>query len=106
MLKTDRPTVVRQAIQAVRKGGTVSIPGVHGGLLDKVPLGGAFGKGITMKMRQANMHNHMKPLLEPIEQGQTDPSYVISHRITLAGAPAIYEIWRDKRDQVTERSAA
>ena len=54
--------VLRQAIQAVRKGGTLSIPGVYGGMLDKVPFGAAFGKGITMKMGQTNMHNYMKPL--------------------------------------------
>jgi len=60
MLVTDHPGVLRQAIQAVRKGGTVSIPGVYGGMLDKVPFGTAFGKGITMKMDQTNMHNYMR----------------------------------------------
>ncbi len=74
LLETDRPAVLRQAIQAVRKGETPSIPGVYGGMLDKVPLGAAFGKGITMKMGQTNMHNYMKPLLERIEKGQIDPS--------------------------------
>jgi threonine dehydrogenase-like Zn-dependent dehydrogenase len=102
MLETDRPSVLRQAIQAVRKGGTVSIPGVYGGLLDKVPFGAAFGKGITMKMGQTNMHNYMRPLLERIENGQIDPSYIISHRITLDEAPRMYEIWRDKKESVTK----
>jgi threonine dehydrogenase-like Zn-dependent dehydrogenase len=102
MLETDRPSVLRQAIQAVRKGGTVSIPGVYGGLLDKVPFGAAFGKGITMKMGQTNMHNYMKPLLDRIESGQIDPSYIISHRITLDEAPRMYEIWRDKKESVTK----
>jgi threonine dehydrogenase-like Zn-dependent dehydrogenase len=102
MLETDRPSVLRQAIQAVRKGGTVSIPGVYGGLLDKVPFGAAFGKGITMKMGQTNMHNYMKPLLDRIERGQIDPSYIISHRITLEEAPRMYEVWRDKRESVTK----
>ena len=74
MLETDRPGVLRQAIQAVRKGGTLSIPGVYGGLLDKVPFGAAFGKGITMKMGQTHMHKYMKPLLERIEKGQIDPT--------------------------------
>jgi threonine dehydrogenase-like Zn-dependent dehydrogenase len=97
MLETDRPSVLRQAIMAVRKGGTVSIPGVYGGLLDA-----AFGKGITMKMGQTNMHTYMKPLLERIEKGQIDPSYIISHRITLEEAPRMYEIWRDKKDAVTK----
>ena len=102
MLETDRPSVLRQAIQAVRKGGTVSIPGVYGGLLDKVPFGAAFGKGITMKMGQTNMHNYMMPLLDRIERGQIDPSYIISHRITLEEAPRMYEVWRDKRESVTK----
>jgi threonine dehydrogenase-like Zn-dependent dehydrogenase len=102
LLETDRPAVLRQAIQAVRKGGTVSIPGVYGGLLDKIPFGAAFGKGITMKMGQTNMHNYMKPLLERIEKGQIDPSYIISHRITLEDAPAMYKVWRDKKDRVTK----
>jgi threonine dehydrogenase-like Zn-dependent dehydrogenase len=102
MLETDRPIVLRQAIQAVRKGGTLSIPGVYGGLLDKVPFGAAFGKGITMKMGQTNMHNYMKPLLERIEKGQIDPTYIISHRITLDEAPAMYRVWREKEQQVTK----
>lgn len=102
MLETDRSGVLRQAIQAVRKSGTLSIPGVYGGLLDKVPFGAAFGKGITMKMGQTNMHNYMKPLLERIEKGDIDPSYIISHRITLEEAPKMYEIWRDKKEKVTK----
>ena len=102
MLETDRPAVLRQAIQAVRKGGTVSVPGVYGGLLDKIPFGAAFGKGITMKMGQTNMHKYMKPLLERIEKGQIDPSSIISHRITLEEAPKMYEVWRDKKDHVTK----
>lgn len=102
MLETDRPGVLRQCIQAVRKGGTVSIPGVYGGMLDKVPFGAAFGKGITMKMGQTHMHKYMKPLLERIEKGQLDPSSIISHRITLDQAPEMYKVWRDKQDSVTK----
>jgi threonine dehydrogenase-like Zn-dependent dehydrogenase len=102
MLETDRPGVLRQAIQAVRKGGTLSIPGVYGGLLDKVPFGAAFGKGVTMKMGQTNMHSYMKPLLERIEKGQIDPSYIISHRISLEEAPEMYKVWRDKKQNVTK----
>ena len=102
LLETDRSSVLRQAIMAVRKGGTLSIPGVYGGLLDKVPFGAAFGKGITMKMGQTNMHNYMKPLLERIEKGQIDPSTIISHRITLDQAPEMYKVWRDKKEDVTK----
>src|SRR6185437_16731365 len=102
LLETDRASVLRQSIQAVRKGGTLSIPGVYGGVLDKVPFGAAFGKGITMKMGQTHMHNYMKPLLERIEQGQIDPTYIISHRITLDQAPEMYKVWRDKKENVTK----
>jgi threonine dehydrogenase-like Zn-dependent dehydrogenase len=102
MLETDRPSVLRQAIQAVRKGGTVSIPGVYGGLLDKVPFGAAFGKGVTLRMGQTNMHNYMKPLLERVETGQIDPAFIISHRIRLDEAPEMYKVWRDKQAGVTK----
>ena len=102
MLETDRPGVLRQAILGVRKGGTLSIPGVYGGLLDKIPFGAAFGKGINMKMGQTHMHKYMKPLLERIEKGQIDPSRLISHRITLDQAPEMYKVWRDKKDYVTK----
>lgn len=102
MMETDRPGVLRQAIQAVRKGGTLSIPGVYGGLLDKVPFGAAFGKGISMRMGQTHMHKYMKPLLERIEKGQIDPSFLISHRITLDEAPEMYKVWRDKGERITK----
>jgi threonine dehydrogenase-like Zn-dependent dehydrogenase len=102
MLETDRPGVLRQAILAVRKGGTLSIPGVYGGVLDKVPFGAAFGKGITMKMGQTHMHKYMRPLLEKVEQGKIDPSRIISHRITLDQAPEMYKVWRDKKQNVTK----
>lgn len=102
MLEQDRPGVLRQAIMAVRKGGTLSIPGVYGGLLDKVPFGAAFGKGITMKMGQTHMHRYMKPLLERIEKGEIDPTRIISHRISLDEAPEMYKIWRDKQESVTK----
>jgi threonine dehydrogenase-like Zn-dependent dehydrogenase len=82
----------------------LSVPEVYCGLLDKVPFGAAFGKGITMKMGQTNMHNYMKPLLERIENGQIDPSYIISHRITLEQAPEMYKVWRDKKENVTRIS--
>ncbi len=102
MMETDRPGVLRQSIMAVRKGGTLSIPGVYGGLLDKVPFGAAFGKGIQMRMGQTHMHKYMKPLLDRVEKGQIDPSFIISHRITLDQAPEMYKIWRDKQENVTK----
>jgi threonine dehydrogenase-like Zn-dependent dehydrogenase len=101
-METDRPGVLRQAIIGVRKGGTLSIPGVYGGLLDKVPFGAAMNKGLQMKMGQTHMQKYMKPLLERIEKGQIDPTFLISHRITLDEAPDMYKIWRDKKDKVTK----
>jgi threonine dehydrogenase-like Zn-dependent dehydrogenase len=82
-LETDRPHVLRQAIQACRKGGTISIPGVYGGVVDKFPLGVAFSKGLTFKMGQTNVHRYLKPLLERVERGEIDPSFVITHRLSL-----------------------
>ncbi len=98
MLETDRPFVLRQAIQSVRKGGSLSIPGVYGGVLDKVNFGAAFGKGITMKMGQTNMHKYLAPLLARVEKGEIDPSFLITHRIGIEEAPAMYKTFRDKQD--------
>ncbi len=98
-LATDRPNALRQAIHACRKGGTVSIPGVYGGFLDKVPFGAAFQKGLTLRMGQTHMMRYMKPLLDRIERGDIDPSFVITHRLTLDDAPNGYQMFRDKQDE-------
>jgi threonine dehydrogenase-like Zn-dependent dehydrogenase len=97
-LATDRPNVLRQVIMACRKGGTVSVPGVYGGLLDKMPLGAAFSKGLTFKMGQTHVHRYMRPLLDRIRKGQIDPSFVITHRLRLDDAPGAYRTFRDKED--------
>jgi threonine dehydrogenase-like Zn-dependent dehydrogenase len=97
-MATDRPHVLRQAISACRKGGIVSIPGVYGGWLDKFPLGAAFAKGLTLKMGQTHMHKYMPQLLERIERGEIDPSFIITHRVTLDDAPEMYRTFRDKHD--------
>ncbi len=97
-MATDRPHALRQAIHACRKGGTVSIPGVYGGFLDKFPFGAAFNKGLTLKMGQTHMRRYMKPLLERIERGEIDPSFVITHRMSLEDAPAGYETFKHKED--------
>ncbi len=102
MLETDRPFVLRQAIQAIRKGGTLSIPGVYGGVLDKVNFGAAFGKGIHMNMGQTHMMNYLKPLLQHVEQGHIDPSFLISHRIGIEQVPTMYAKWQKKEDGVTK----
>lgn len=98
-LATDRPLVLRQAIQACRKGGTVSLPGVYGGYLDKIPFGAAFAKGLTFKMGQTHVHRYLHPLLNTIKEGQIDPSFVITHRMSLDEAPHAYDIFKHKEDE-------
>jgi threonine dehydrogenase-like Zn-dependent dehydrogenase len=97
-LATDRLSALRQAIHACRKGGTVSVPGVYGGLLDKVPMGAAFGKGLTFRMGQTHVHRYLPILMDRIQRGEIDPSYVITHRARLDQAPALYQTFRDKKD--------
>ena len=97
-LATDRPNALRQAIHACRKGGIVSIPGVYGGFLDKIPFGAAFQKGLTFRMGQTHMMQYMQPLLDRIERGDIDPSFVITHRLPLDDAPRAYKMFRDKQD--------
>jgi len=98
-MATDRTHALRQAINCCRKGGTVSIPGVYGGWLDKFPLGAAFAKGLTLKMGQTHMHKYMPILLDRIERGDIDPSFVITHRMTLDDAPKMYRTFRDKQEE-------
>jgi threonine dehydrogenase-like Zn-dependent dehydrogenase len=97
-LETDRPHALRQAIQACRKGGTVSIPGVYGGLIDKFPIGAAFAKGLTFKMGQTHVPKYMTSLLERIERGEIDPSFIITHRMKLHDAPQAYRTFNAKQE--------
>jgi threonine dehydrogenase-like Zn-dependent dehydrogenase len=101
-LGTDRVHALRQAIQACRKGGRVSVPGVYGGLLDKVPIGAAFAKGLTVRMGQTHVHRYLRPLLERIRGREIDPSFIVSHRLPLSGAPEAYRMWNDKADDCTK----
>jgi threonine dehydrogenase-like Zn-dependent dehydrogenase len=101
-LATDRLTALRQAIMACGKGGVVSIPGVYGGLLDKVPIGAAFAKGLTMRMGQTHVHRYLQPLLALVEQGTIDPSFVVSHRLPLDRAPDGYRMFLEKADDCTK----
>jgi threonine dehydrogenase-like Zn-dependent dehydrogenase len=102
MVETDRPNVLRQAIQACRKGGTVSVPGVYAGFDDKIPLGAFMNKGLAMKTGQTHMMRFMKPLLDRVERGDIDPSFVISHRVSIDQAPQMYKTFRDKQDNCTK----
>ena len=101
-LATDRSHALRQAIQACRKGGTVSIPGVYGGFLDKFPLGAAFAKGLTMRMGQTHVHRYLRPLLALIESGRLDATFIVSHRWPLSRAADAYRMFNDKTDDCTK----
>jgi threonine dehydrogenase-like Zn-dependent dehydrogenase len=98
MLTTDRAHVLRETIMCCRKGGTISVPGAYVGFPDKLPFGAFMNKGLTMKTGQTHMQRYMQPLLEKIEQGEIDPSFVITHTVPLADAPKMYQTFRDKKD--------
>lgn len=97
-LETGRPHALRQAILSCRKGGTVSVAGVFGGFVDKLPMGAAFNKGLTFKMGQTHVHRYLEPLLAKIQEGAIDPSFVITHKLGLDDAPDAYRRFRDKED--------
>lgn len=97
-MATDRLHALRQAIRACRKGGTISVPGVYGGFLDKFPFGAAFSKGLTFKMGQTNVHKYLRPLLKLIEEDRIDPSFVITHRLSLNEAPGGYSTFKSDKD--------
>jgi len=98
-LQTDRPFVLRQAMMACRNGGTLSIPGVYGGFLDKVPFGTLMNRSIKVKTGQTHVHRYMAPLLERIANGEIDPSFIITHRLALEDAPRAYEMFKHKQDE-------
>ncbi|MCF4127280.1 zinc-dependent alcohol dehydrogenase [Methylobacterium sp. SyP6R] len=98
MLESDRPHVLRQMIMACRPAGVLSIPGVYGGLIDKVPFGAAMNKGLTFRMGQTHVNRWSDDLLRRIEEGQIDPSFVITHTVGLEQGPEMYRTFRDKQD--------
>ncbi|MET0444795.1 MAG: zinc-dependent alcohol dehydrogenase [Pseudorhodoplanes sp.] len=97
-LATDRPHALREAIMCCRKGGTISMPGVYFGFLDKIPIGAFMNKGLTLKTGQTHTHRYLAPLLEKITSGEIDPSFVITHRAGLEDGPGLYQTFRDKED--------
>lgn len=97
-METGRPLALREAIVACRKGGTVSVPGVYGGFVDKIPMGAFVNKGLTMRTGQTHVHKYLRPLLERIQNGEIDPTFVITHRLKLDDAPHGYEIFKNKKD--------
>jgi threonine dehydrogenase-like Zn-dependent dehydrogenase len=99
MLESDRPIALRDAIMACRNGGTVSVIGVYSGFIDKFPMGSVMNRSLTIKSGQAHVQRYMRPLLKRIEDGEIDPSFVISHRLPLDEAARGYTIFNDKRDE-------
>lgn len=98
MLETDRPHVLREAIMACRPAGVVSVPGVYGGVLDKIPFGAAMNKGLTIRTGQTHVNRWTDDLLTRILEGEIDPSFVITHRASLSDGPALYKTFREKED--------
>jgi threonine dehydrogenase-like Zn-dependent dehydrogenase len=98
MLETDRPHVLREMIYVCRPAGILSVPGVYGGLIDKIPFGASMNKGLTWKMGQTHVNRWTDDLLQRIQQGQIDPSFVITHTVTLEEGPGMYKTFRDKED--------
>ncbi|MDB5557410.1 MAG: glutathione-dependent formaldehyde dehydrogenase [Enterovirga sp.] len=97
-LETDRPHVLREMIYVCRPAGVLSVPGVYGGLLDKIPFGAAMNKGLTWRMGQTHVNRWTDDLLRRIEEGQIDPSFVITHKVGLEDGPEMYKVFRDKQD--------
>jgi threonine dehydrogenase-like Zn-dependent dehydrogenase len=99
MMESDRPVALREAILACRSGGTISVAGVYGGFVDKFPMGAIVNRSLTIKSGQTHVHRYMRPLLERIEKGEIDPSFVITHRMRLQDAADGYSIFNDKQDE-------
>ena len=98
MLETDRAVALRQAIMACRNGGTVSVIGVYGGLIDKFPFGSVMNRSLTIRTGQCHVHRYMRPLLDRIRNGEIDPSFIITHRMHLSDAPEGYAMFLEKQD--------
>jgi threonine dehydrogenase-like Zn-dependent dehydrogenase len=98
MLETDRPHVLREMIYVCRPAGVLSIPGVYGGLVDKIPMGALMNKGLTVRTGQTHVGRWTDDLLRRIEEGQIDPSFVVTHTVPLSQGPQMYETFRDKQD--------
>jgi threonine dehydrogenase-like Zn-dependent dehydrogenase len=98
MLESDRPHVLREMIYVCRPGGVISIPGVYSGLSDHIPMGALMNKGLTIRTGQTHVNRWTDDLLRRIEDGQIDPSFVITHTVDLAQGPEMYKVFRDKRD--------
>ncbi|OBF51899.1 glutathione-dependent formaldehyde dehydrogenase [Mycobacterium sp. 852002-53434_SCH5985345] len=101
-LETERPHAIREAAMSCRNGGTLSIIGVYGGLMDKFPIGAVMNRSLTIKTGQCHVHRYMRPLLDRIRNGDIDPTIVVSHHLSLDQAPHGYEIFKNKEDRCTK----
>lgn len=101
-LGTERPHALRQMIVSCRKGGRISIPGVYGGFADKFPLGQLMEKGLSVKSGQTHVQKFTSKLLDMIEQGRIDTTFLISHHAPLEQAAEMYKHWHDEQDQYTK----
>ncbi|OBH10652.1 zinc-binding dehydrogenase, partial [Mycobacterium sp. E3247] len=101
-LETERPHAIREAAMSCRNGGTISIIGVYGGLMDKFPIGAVMNRSLTIKTGQCHVHRYMRPLLDRIRNGDIDPTIIVSHHLTLDQAPHGYEIFKNKEDGCTK----
>ncbi|MEA2363397.1 MAG: hypothetical protein QOD71_2542 [Thermoleophilaceae bacterium] len=97
-LETDRPHALRQAIRACRNGGTISVIGAYGGFIDKFPMGSVMNRSLTIKAGQCHVQRYLRPLMERIENGEIDPSFVITHTMKLDDAPQGYDTFKNKED--------
>jgi threonine dehydrogenase-like Zn-dependent dehydrogenase len=98
MAESDRPHVLREMIYACRPAGVLSVPGVYGGLVDKIPFGAMMNKGLTLRTGQTHVNRWTGDLLKMIQEGKIDPSFVITHTVDLEDGPAMFETFRDKED--------
>ena len=99
MLENDRPIALREAIMACRNGGTVSVIGVYGGFIDKFPMGAVMNRSLTIKTGQCHVHRYMRPLLDRIQRGEIDPTFIITHRMHLDDAPKGFDMFVHKQDE-------
>jgi threonine dehydrogenase-like Zn-dependent dehydrogenase len=98
-LQTDRPFALREAILSCRNGGTVSVPGVYGGFIDKFPIGAVMNRSITIKTGQTHVQRYLQPLLQMIMDGKIDPSFIVSHKMPLEKAPEAYKMFKEHKDE-------
>jgi threonine dehydrogenase-like Zn-dependent dehydrogenase len=96
--ESDRAFALREAIMSCRTGGIVSVVGVYGGLVDKFPMGALMNKGLSIRSGQCHVHRYLQPLLRRIEDGEIDPSFIVTHQLQLSDAPLGYELFKQKRD--------